>query len=110
MHFDYVNGCAWIEVEDHLPVLKNNFSPTPYLVESSDLCLVVTSTGIKQAVYTCLTDRRNGKTSKGWVEKPEYFANLDFLYFVLDYKEIDVIRWHYSITPPEKCNNENQQQ
>lgn len=25
MHFDYVEGCAWIEVEDYLPVLKTIF-------------------------------------------------------------------------------------
>ncbi len=109
-HFDFVDGCAWMEVNEHLPLTLNEYSSCPISVFASDPCKVITADGnINYAVYVRAYSmhRNNDGTLPewvGWAEIPDWPSwskaaagdrDWRFVEDVLHGDTIDVLRWHY---------------
>ena len=115
LHFDYVDGMAYVECSDRTPVTFLEYSTYPYSTFVSYPCVVVTRRNeIKKAFFvtSCSVFHHND----GSVEQYEGFVEIDddgepisdHLYNAEMRKVefLDVLRWHY--TKPEMVEVEKQ--
>ena len=100
LHFDYVDGCHWLESDVELPLVENEYSGYPTTIFFSNPCKVVTNDSITTAVYICATSYQPNNDGthchlEGWVEMPKKFENWSFIEKLFRDENINVIRWHY---------------
>lgn len=98
LHFDYVDGCSWNEVDEYLPSVSYEH-PTDHInVLHSGPCKVKLRDGrITTAVYAVADG--DSADCKGWVEMFQKTpSNWHFVENIFSRETLDVVRWHFRIS------------
>ena len=100
LNYDFVEGCAWNEVQEAVPQLQLTYSEYPIAIFFSVPCKVktedrTTTACLVQAVAQQLNNDGTHCKWHGWVEMPQDADSWSFIQNIFNDKCLEVKRWHF---------------